>query len=290
MLQLSLFNELEAPASPDKLGAATIGLRPGSKVLTVPRGVIGDFDYSLNPYVGCGFGCSYCYAANFVADDQRRADWGNWVDIKVDAEKQLARADLQGKRIYMSSATDPYQPIEQRVRLTRRILEILVPKQPRLVVQTRSPLVTRDIDLLSQLDSVRVNMSITTDSEDVRKRFEPACASIDRRLEAAAEIAGAGIPVAVCISPMLPIDNPRGFARRIMEIGPVAVHTSYFHQSERPFAASTADKAVGIARDLGWDRYEYSRTLKELSRYLPLLKPWDNSGVEQSRHAFRKSA
>src|SRR5258706_12546088 len=122
--QLSLFEEPETLALPEKLGAATIGLRPGSKVLTVPKGMASDFDYSLNPYVGCGFACSYCFAANFVADDQKRADWGNWVDIKIDAEEQVARADLRGKKIFMSSATDPYQPLEQRVRLTRRILEI----------------------------------------------------------------------------------------------------------------------------------------------------------------------
>src|SRR5690349_10432908 len=132
-LQLSLFEDRPAPAIPDRVGAATIGLRPHSKVLATPKGMASDFDYTLNPYVGCGFACAYCFAANFVADEQRKADWGKWVDIKIDAVEQLARADLFRKKIFMSSATDPYQPLEQRIRLTRRILETIVPKQPFLV-------------------------------------------------------------------------------------------------------------------------------------------------------------
>lgn len=288
-LQPSLFEELDAPATPDRLGAATIGLRPGSKVLTSPKGMASDFDFSLNPYVGCGFACAYCFAANFVADEQRKADWGKWVDIKIDAVEQIARADLRGKKIFMSSATDPYQPLEQRVGLTRRILEALIPKQPYLVVQTRSPLVTRDIDLLSRLEQVRVNMSITTDSDEVRKKFEPSCASIDRRFEALAEVSYAGIPVTVCISPMLPIDNPVRFAKRILEVRPARVYSSFFHQNDRQFAASTRSGAWEVAKQFKWTRDDYKRVLKELSLHLPMLKPWADAEVEAPR-MVRRSA
>src|ERR1700759_4274890 len=97
-LQLSLFEEPQAPATPEKLGAATVGLKPGSKVLTVPKGMASDFDYSLNPYIGCGFACAYCFAANFVADEQKKADWGKWVEIKSDAVEQIERANLYGKK------------------------------------------------------------------------------------------------------------------------------------------------------------------------------------------------
>ncbi|MFI5385662.1 MAG: radical SAM protein [Fimbriimonadales bacterium] len=277
------------PTAPDRLGPATIGLRPRSKVLSVAKGMIADaFDYSLNPYVGCGFACSYCYAANFVADEQRKADWGKWVDIKIDAVEQIARADLRGKRIFMSSATDPYQPLEQRVRLTRRILEVLVPMQPVLSVQTRSPLVTRDLDLLARLDQVRVNMSITTDSEEVRKRFEPSCASIDRRFEALGEVSAAGIPLNVCISPMLPIESPRRFAERILSVTPARVYAGFFHSSGRQFAAATRPEAFVLMKQLGWTREDYLRTLRELCRYLPMLKPWDTAEV--SMRPLRKSA
>jgi DNA repair photolyase len=289
--QPSLFEEFNAPAVPETLGAATVSIRPKSKVLTVPTGMASDFDYSLNPYVGCGFACAYCFAANFVADEQRKADWGKWVDIKIDAEEQIARAELRGKKIFMSSATDPYQPLEQRVRLTRRIVELLVQKQPDLVVQTRSPLVTRDIDLFLRLRQVRVNMSITTDSDEIRKRFEPSCASIDRRFEALAEVSAAGIPATVCIAPMLPIENARRFAERILDLRPTNVFTSFFHQKDRQFAASTRPGALDIAKEYGWTRDDYSRTLRELARYLPMLKPWDSGdkAVEPPR-MVRRSA
>ncbi|HWA82176.1 MAG TPA: radical SAM protein [Fimbriimonadaceae bacterium] len=288
-LQPSLFEELDAPATPDRLGQATIGIRPHSKVLASPKGMASDFDYSLNPYVGCGFGCAYCFAANFVADEQRKADWGKWVDIMVDAEEQLARAELRGKKIFMSSATDPYQPLEQRVRLTRRVLEVLVTKQPYLVVQTRSPLVSRDIDLFLKLDQVRVNMSITTDSEEVRKKFEPSCASIERRFEALEEVSYAGIPVCVCISPMLPIENPERFAKRILEIRPARVYSGFFHHNERQFAASTRPGAWDVAKQYKWTRDDYTRVLKELSHYLPMLKPWEEADAEPPR-MVRRSA
>ena len=185
----------------------------------------------------------------------------------------------------MSSATDPYQPLEQRVRLTRRILEALIRKQPHLFVQTRSPLVTRDIDLFKRLNQVRVQMSITTDAEDIRKRFEPSCASIDRRFEALEEVSAAGIPVCVCISPMLPIENPRRFARRIMELNPAHVFTSYFHESNRQFASSTRPGAFSIAKEFGWRRDDYSRVLRELCEYLPMLKPWKDDVLPPLRRS-----
>jgi|SRR5579862_3604219 len=290
MNQLSLFDDPGTLLEIETLGATAIGLRPGSKVLSVAKGMIaGAFDYSLNPYIGCGFACSYCYAANFVADEKRKLDWGKWVDIKTDAAQQIARADLRGKRVFMSSATDPYQPLEQRVRLTRRILEVLVPKQPNLSVQTRSPLVTRDIDLLSRLEQVRVNMSITTDSDEVRKAFEPSCASIDRRFEALEQVSAAGIHVNVCISPMLPIENPRRFADRILSLKPARVYAGFFHTSGRQFAAATRPEAFEVMKRLGWTREGYLRTLRELCGYLPMLKPWDRDEIP-ARRPMRLSA
>ncbi|MGM3366965.1 SPL family radical SAM protein, partial [Escherichia coli] len=91
-------------------------------------------------------------------------------------------------------ATDPYQPLEAKVELTREILKLLSQPehQPTLVIQTRSPLVTRDIDLFRRFENLRVNLSITTDSDLVRRDFEPGCSSIERRLEAARELVAAG--------------------------------------------------------------------------------------------------
>ena len=93
----------------------------------------------------------------------------------------------------MSSVTDPYQPIERRLELSRELLRELVQHQPRLVIQTRSNLVRRDIDLLREFDAyVQVNVTVTTDSEKVRKAFEPYCPSNEKRLEAVSELSSAG--------------------------------------------------------------------------------------------------
>jgi len=166
------------------------------------------------------------------------------------------------------------QPVEAKLELTRRILETLAApeRQPRIVVQTRGPLVVRDLDLLLRFDSKRVNMSITTDSEAVRKRFEPSCASIERRLEAISQVKEAGIETAICIMPMLPIENPARFAKRILEVRPDHVYAGGFRISDRPFAASTRPGALGVAKELGWNPEEYRKTVIELKSRMPQLR------------------
>lgn len=273
-MQLALFEELAPPPVPNSFGRASVGIRERSSVLARGGARYLGCDFTLNPYVGCGFGCSYCYAAFFVADEGLRRDWGQWVDVKTDAERQLARLDLAGKKILMSSATDPYQPLESKVRLTRRIVEVLSEpgRQPQLRVQTRSPLVTRDIDLFKRFESVRVNMSITTDDDDIRKRFEPACASIDQRFEAIAAITAAGIPIGVSISPMLPMRDPEAFGRRLASLHPSVVFSAWFHRARQDFQAGTRPQALDMAKQDRWNEDEYWRTVAILRRQLPGLR------------------
>ena len=123
------------------------------------------FGWACNPYLGCTFGCAYCYAAFLPQNKRPPAEWGRWFEAKSNAP-ELARRDahkVAGQAVYLSSVTDPYQPAERSQLLTRGILEAVLPHQPRLVVQTRGPLVVRDIDLLNQLSAVRVNVSLPTD-------------------------------------------------------------------------------------------------------------------------------
>ncbi|MCY4618545.1 MAG: radical SAM protein, partial [Chloroflexi bacterium] len=93
----------------------TVETYDAQQILTRGAGYLSDYDYSLNPYVGCAFGCSYCYAAFFAPFDKQES-WGDWVRVKQNAAAKLTRMrrSLEGKTIYMSSATDPYQPIERR--------------------------------------------------------------------------------------------------------------------------------------------------------------------------------
>ena len=274
--QLALFT-IEEPADrvPEKLGVARIGVREKAKVLHDVSPYWDMFDYSLNPYVGCQFGCSYCYAAFFVPDEQQQQEWGSWVDVKVNGIREiLKRRDLKGKRILMSSATDPYQPLERKVELTRGILEALSrpDRQPILRVQTRSPLVTRDIDLLKRFEDVRVNMSVTTDSDVIRKRFEPSCASIDQRLDAIEKVRAAGIRVNVFLSPLLPLEDPERFAKRIAAIGPERVYASAFNITDGHFKGSTRSPALQLAHEYGWTRERVEKTIEILRRHLPMGK------------------
>lgn len=171
-----------------QIGKTETSYKNASGILTAAKGFMSAYDYTLNPYSGCAFGCTYCYAAFFSRSLDLRQNWGHWLQVKqnaVELLKKFRKKSLQYKCIYMSSVTDPYQPIEKELELTRDLLkELLVYHQPRLVVQTRGPLVTRDIDLFQQFLHVQVNMTITTDNEQVRKVFEPLCPSNNIRLEA----------------------------------------------------------------------------------------------------------
>ncbi len=274
MIQRSLFDE-DWVSLPEKVGNVSLALHEKAQVLTRTGGALKGFDYSLNPYIGCGFGCSYCYAAFFQLPGERREAWGSWVEAKVDAVRQIARSRrLAHKRILMSSATDPYQPIEAKLGLTRQVLEALLglPEPPRLVVQTRGPLVTRDLDLLKRFPEVRVNMSVTTDDEAVRKAFEPSCASLDRRIEALWTLKRAGLRIGVCCSPLLPMRDPESWARRIRALEPDHCSISPFHQTDRPFTANTRPEAWVIAERFGWDRRHYLETAACLRKLL--ASPW----------------
>lgn len=160
-----------------QIGKSIVEYKKVSSILTKASGFMNSYDYTLNPYSGCSFGCTYCYAAFFSRSDDKKDNWGYWIDVKENSLSLLIkfrRKPLIGKTIYISSVTDPYQPIEKELELTRSLLkELSEYHKPIIVIQTRSPLVTRDLDLFNRFDKIQINMTITTDSEEVRKIFEP---------------------------------------------------------------------------------------------------------------------
>jgi DNA repair photolyase len=242
-------------------------------ILSRATGYINAFDFTLNPYSGCAFGCEYCYAAAFAPSLSKRLQWGEWVTIKANAVELLAKRgeQLRGKTIFMSSVTDPYQPIEQKLQMTRRLLAVMRDYQPRLVVQTRSPLVTRDIDLLCQLDTVRVNMSLTTDDETIRKEFEPSCPSIARRFQALAALKAAGIPIGVCLAPLLPVRDAQTFGERLQALAPEVVVAQPLVKGCGRFAATTREAAWEKAARHGWNAEAYDQAIATLRSSLPHL-------------------
>lgn len=270
MLQLSLFDPNPAPARPSTQGNADVIYADASAILARPTGRLADLDFVINPYQGCTFACTYCYAAFFVPEEEQRERWGQWVRVKTNAIAKLrnSRQNLHGRTVLMSSATDPYQPIEAKLELTRSLLPILAQRGTHLAVLSRSPLVTRDIDLFKTFEHFNVTMSITTDSDEVRKRFEPQCASIDRRFEALAELTEAGFRTRINVSPLLPLADARSFADRILDAGVSRVHINTFHEASGPFASGTRQPALAIAREMGWTEERRERVLAELRGYL----------------------
>lgn len=226
----------------------------------------GGFAWTCNPYIGCSFGCTYCYAMFLPQNRRPREEWGRWFQAKANAV-ELARKQapkLAGQAVYLSSVTDPYMPVERGLRLTRGILEALLPHQPRLLVQTRGPLVTRDLDLLRQFRAVRVNLSIPTDTEEVRLAFEPKAPPLERRWEAATAVRGAGVHVGVCVTPMLPLADPEAFVRRLVEFAPDVLTTQDFHDSRGGFGADTGAAARRLLAERRWGGEDYRRVVESL--------------------------
>lgn len=180
-------------------------------ILNKGMGFLSGYTHTLNPYTGCSFGCSYCYVRQMPVSLFREGEWGEWVDVKQEAatllSKEIRRAKAKGKvTIFMSSSTDPYQPIEYQEKVTRSLLEVMAEDPPDfLFVQTRSPLVRRDIDLLRKLgENVRVSLTIETDLEPIRKHFTPEAPPLNARLKTLELLTEAGIPTQAAVAPLLP--------------------------------------------------------------------------------------
>jgi len=163
-------------------------------------------DYAMNPYVGCQHACVYCYAKFMKRFTGHKEEWGAFVDVKVNAPELLTREVLKKKvgRVWISGVCDPYQPLERKYRLTRTCLEILVRNDWPVTVQTKSPLVLRDIEILRRASDVEVGFTITTADERMRKIFEPGAPPMAKRIEALEKLHGSGIKTFAMIAPLLP--------------------------------------------------------------------------------------
>ena len=162
--------------------------------------------YVINPYRGCQHNCSYCYARFMKRFTGHREAWGQFVDVKINAPDLLKREITKKKpgKVWISGVCDPYQPLEAKYGLTRQCLEILAQNNWPVVVQTRSPLVLRDIDILKAGRDFEVGLSVTTADDSIRKLFEPDAPPIKDRIMALDELHKAGIRTYVMIAPILP--------------------------------------------------------------------------------------
>jgi DNA repair photolyase len=174
------------------------------------------FDRSINPYRGCEHGCIYCYArpSHAYLGLSPGLDFESRIFYKPQAaallRSELSRKNYACRPIALGSNTDPYQPAERKLGITRAILDVLREFRHPVTIVTKSALVTRDIDILAEMARERLAMvavSVTTLDRALARRMEPRAATPERRLEAIAALAAAGIPTGVMAAPMIPALN-----------------------------------------------------------------------------------
>ena len=185
-------------------------------ILTPTSGFIAEagFTHSLTPARNCTFGCTYCYVptmgiyGGLKPEDWKR--WGQFTTFKANAPDLLRRQLRLHQIVYCSPLVDPYQPAEESERMMPRVLEALLERPPQVfAIQTRGPLILRDVELIAELArscAVRVSFSLTTNREDIRRLYEPHCATFEERLRTMSRLRECGIETFATLAPLLPAD------------------------------------------------------------------------------------
>ena len=231
-----------------------------------------DLDYALNPYVGCLHSCIYCYAREYTREKLVSEKWGQVVLVKENLIETLKRDTLRAKpgTVGLSTITDPYQPVESEYRLSRRSLEVLLSRGFKVSIQTKSGLVTRDLDILERWrGSVDVGFTITTLDSSTAKVIEPNSPPPRERAKALELISSRGIETWVFLGPILPgITDSIENIESIVELASSTRSTLYIDMLRvKPFMF----KARGLQRELalkarGYKWKELFSTIKALCK------------------------
>jgi len=221
------------------------------------------FSWGLNPYRGCTHACRYCFAreTHEYLGLSAGTDFERTIVIKPDApallEAALRRPSWRGEEISMSNVSDCYQPIERRLGITRGCLEVLASFRNPISITTRSPLIVRDLDLLTQLagwGAVRVHVSIPLLDPEICRALEPGAVLPGARLRAISALSGAGVPVGISLAPIIPglsehtipqvLQAARDSGARWAWTGPLrlppSVETVFIHHLEERFPGHAA--------------------------------------------------
>lgn len=235
---------------------------PARSILSPVSGFLAEagFTHSLTPARNCTFGCLYCYVPTMrVQGGLQKNDWLHWGEFttfKSNTAELLARSLRPDQVIYCSPLTDPWQPAEAERQLMPGVLEAVIASPPKaFVIQTRGPLILRDLQLLTALKertSLRVNFSVTTDRDNVRRVFEPHCAPIAERWRTIQLLTDAGIETSVALAPILPCD-PETLVEQAIACSRGPLVADPFHvRSVKPSGATTRAAAVAICERHGW--------------------------------------
>ena len=209
------------------------------------------FTHSLTPARNCTFGCSYCYVPTLrIQAGLKKEDWDHWghhTTFKTNAALLLARELRPQQTIYCSPLTDPYQPAEAGQQLMPGILQAVAAAPPQaFVLQTRGPLILRDLPLLAAIPRLRISFSITTDDDAVRRRFEPHCASVSKRLETIRLLRAAGLRVHATLAPLLPCDPARLAALALEATDQPLIADPLHVRADKPHGATTRPPALQL--------------------------------------------
>ncbi|MDD5005320.1 MAG: radical SAM protein [Candidatus Omnitrophica bacterium] len=162
--------------------------------------------YTINPYRGCPFGCLYCYAQENKAVKKQGLVWGEFIDIKINC-LELLEQEIKNKkieRVLLGSTVECYPPQEEKFLLTQNIIKILNKNNVAATILTKSPLIKRDLDIISQFNKNKIYLTINFNSEKTKKIFEPNSSALEERLEILKEIQERDINNRVHIAPFLP--------------------------------------------------------------------------------------
>lgn len=170
---------------------------------------------TFNPYTGCDHACTYCYASSYVP---RFFDCRPKKDLIQRLKQEAGR--LKGETLSVSNSSDPYPVMEGETGLMRSCLEILSQHECRIQIVTKSPLVTRDVDLLRRVPSM-VSLTVTTDDDNTASLIEPRAPPASERLKAVERLVDEGIPTSVRVDPVIPFvnDNPESLVRTLASLG-----------------------------------------------------------------------
>lgn len=235
----------------DHMGVCVIRRRVGRALV---KSGLPSLDYTLNPYTGCSHGCIYCYA-RLYCNPEIGNNWGKIVVVKENIVEVLRREVRKSKkgRVGLSTITDPYQHIEKKEELSRRILQILLKSGFHVSIQTKNELVLRDTDLLaSHTDSVDVGFTITTLDDSLARTIEPNASPPRNRVKALEKLHSEGIRTWVFLGPIIPgteddIDD-------IVEVAKVTESVLYYDKYRiKTFMKSGLEKELAErAKKIDW--------------------------------------
>ncbi|MEX1135866.1 MAG: PA0069 family radical SAM protein [Balneolales bacterium] len=206
------------------------------------------FEFSFNPYRGCEHGCIYCYArpTHEYLGYSAGFDFESKIMVKKDApdllRKQLGSLKWQPQGIMLSGVTDPYQPVERKLELTRACLKVLAEFRNPFSIITKNFLVTRDIEILAEMaehHAVKVNLSVTTLDPELARVMEPRTSTPERRLEAIRKLTEAGVPVGVMVAPVIPALTDHEMPAIIKAAAEAGAETAGYVVLRLPFAVKS---------------------------------------------------